>query len=105
LRKRHIHGGPRRIDHVPDHGDDQVLTVPEWAAICGVSLHTAYRNLDPKKTPAGHRPAFEKSHRHIEARSPRVAGGARAFRCRLSKSYCRRVMNAQIATIALGVQP
>ena len=36
---------PRRIASVPDFGDDQVLTVPEFAALNGISLHTAYRIL------------------------------------------------------------
>jgi hypothetical protein len=45
LRKKHSDGGPRRVASVPDYGDDQTLTVPEWTALNGISVHTGYRIL------------------------------------------------------------
>jgi hypothetical protein len=38
-------GGPIRLPSVPDYGDDQALSVPEWATLNNISLHTAHRIL------------------------------------------------------------
>jgi hypothetical protein len=44
-------GGPIRLQSIPDHGDDQVLTVPEWSSLNSFSLHTGYRILAGPKPP------------------------------------------------------
>jgi hypothetical protein len=44
-------GGPIRLASIPDFGDDQVLSVPEFAALNNISVHTAYRVLSSSNAP------------------------------------------------------